>query len=140
MENAAHSGRQNAAPEADRGIAMTAYSVKVYTGTADGAGTNANVYITLHGATASSPECELDNGDNNFEAGDVDTFSLSLGDLGELSTVRIRHDNSGTKPGWYLNNIEINDSSTGKDVNFPCYRWLATDEDDGAIDRTLTAE
>jgi lipoxygenase homology domain-containing protein 1 len=121
---------------------MVTYRVNVYTGNLSplaGAGTDANVYITMYGDKGSSDELSLDNASNNFEQGQVDTFSLQLEDLGDLHQVRIRHDNRFAFPGWYLDRIFIRNEDTDQEWNFPCNRWLARDEDDGEIDRVLDA-
>jgi hypothetical protein len=121
---------------------MAQYRVNVYTGNlspAAGAGTDANVYITLYGDLASSDELSLDNAGNNFEQGAVDTFTLRLRDLGPLKQVRIRHDNKFPLPGWYLDRIFIRNEESDQEWTFPCNRWLAQDEDDGEIERVLDA-
>ena len=43
-----------------------------------------------------------------------DEFSLSIDNLGELKKVNIRHDNSGFGAAWYLEKIEIKDTSNDK--------------------------
>jgi len=58
-------------------------------------------------------------------------------DLGEIKSVKIRHDNSGLKSGWFLDHVKLNSSTLSEQFVFPCKRWLATDEDDGQIERTL---
>lgn len=107
------------------GVAQRQYRIAVYTGNDADAGTDANVYITING-TRGFVKHKLDNSENNFESGKTDRFTLGLRDVGRIKSITIRHDNSGKKPGWYLNRVTI-------DVNakFPCYRWLAEDEDDG---------
>lgn len=49
------------------------------------------------------------------------------------------HDNSGLKPAWHLDRIEVNDKLSEENYVFPCNRWLATSEDDGQICRELVA-
>ena len=39
--------------------------------------------------------------------------------------------------GWYLNDVTLDIKSRGEHMTFPCHRWLATDEDDGLIEREL---
>jgi PLAT/LH2 domain len=121
---------------------MPTYRVVVYTGNLSPgafAGTDANVYITLYGSRRSSDELMLDNAANNFEQGAVDTFALHLAELGDLRKVKIRHDNSGLGPGWFLDRVEIRNEDTDDEWTFPCSRWLARDEDDGEIERELDA-
>lgn len=45
------------------------YKVTVFTADKRGAGTDANVYITLFGKEGDSAERKLDNSENNFERG-----------------------------------------------------------------------
>ncbi|ELP62149.1 PLAT/LH2 domain-containing protein [Streptomyces turgidiscabies] len=119
---------------------MAIYRVNVHTGNLSplaGAGTDANVYITLYGDKDGSDELNLDNAGNNFEQGAVDTFALHLADLGDLQRVRVRHDNKFPFPGWYLDRIFIRNEDTNQEWTFPCNRWLAQDEDDGEIERIL---
>lgn len=46
----------------------------------------------------------------------------------------------GKAPGWFLEWVEVDAPSLGKCMTFPCGRWLAKDEDDGAIVRDLFHE
>lgn len=100
------------------------------TGTVENSGTDANVFVTLHGELGNSRELPLDNGADNFENGGVDAFNVVLANLGPLQSLRVRHDNSNDKAGWYLDRIEVRDGNTGQTAIFPCNNWLATDEGD----------
>ena len=51
-------------------ISESKYKVSVYTGNKSGAGTDANVYITLFGENGDSGEKIIDNNKNNFERGE----------------------------------------------------------------------
>lgn len=116
---------------------FSGYRVLITTGDNFGAGTDANVYITLYGKSGTSREILLDNPNrNDFEKGATDTFELrpdKVGNLGALEQIRIRHDNSGPLPGWYVVSVVIVDIATGHKYTFPLNRWLATDEGDGSI-------
>ncbi|MGQ9474160.1 MAG: PLAT/LH2 domain-containing protein [Candidatus Caldatribacteriaceae bacterium] len=116
---------------------FSGYKVLVTTGNKFGAGTDANVYITLYGKRGTSREILLDNPNrNDFEQGATDTFELrpeKVGNLGALEQIRIRHDNSRPLPGWYVVSVVIVDMATGQKYTFPLNRWLATDEGDGSI-------
>ncbi|MDJ0597945.1 MAG: PLAT/LH2 domain-containing protein [Crocosphaera sp.] len=102
------------------------YKIVVYTGDIRNAGTNANVYITLYGTRGQSNEYSLDNRENNYQRGDTDEFTLRMANLGDITQVKIRHDNSGIAAGWYLNKIVVNnpDSVQQGPWTFPCYKWL----------------
>lgn len=114
------------------------YLVHTYTGDKRGAGTDANVVITIFGEDGDSGEKKLDNARNNFERGKKDSFKVICGtSLGRLTKIRIGHDNSGLGPGWFLNKATVEDPSTGEAVDFPCRRWFAKNEDDGQISREL---
>jgi PLAT/LH2 domain len=113
------------------------YRVTVVTGTPAGAGTDANVYATLFGSLGNSGERLLDNAADNFENGTTDVFSIEMRDIGAVNTVRIRHDNGGLRPGWFLDRVTVHREDTDEEWTFPCNRWLARDEDDGQIDRLL---
>ena len=51
-------------------ISESKYKVSVYTGNKSGAGTDANVYITLFGENGDSGEKIIDDNKNNFERGE----------------------------------------------------------------------
>ncbi len=44
--------------------------------------------------------------------------------LGKLHRLRIRHDNSGFAPGWFLENIVVNDTTQKCVYDFPCNSWV----------------
>ncbi|XP_077976546.1 lipoxygenase homology domain-containing protein 1-like isoform X1 [Styela clava] len=115
------------------------YTVTVFTGDIRGAGTDANVSLTLFGDMGDSGKKKLDDKHNNFERGRKDVFTVKCPNVGKLKKLRIGHDNSGSSPGWYLEKVMIDDNSTGRIYTFPCGRWFAKDEDDGRITRELVA-
>jgi hypothetical protein len=116
----------------------TVYRVVTDTGTASGAGTDADVYLTLYGDRTVGREQELDNGDDNFENGASDTFRVEDDDLGNLVALRIRHNNQGDRAGWFLDRVVVTrENPPTTQWVFPCGRWLARDEDDGSTDRLL---
>ena len=57
--------------------------------------------------------------------------------VGPMKRVRIGHDNSGMGPGWFLDKVIVDDLDQGAVYEFPCGRWFAKNEDDGAIWRDL---
>jgi glycerophosphoryl diester phosphodiesterase len=112
------------------------YKIVVKTGDRNDAGTNANVYITLYGDRNSCEHLLNTPDHNDFERGKEDEFLITtVADLGNLKQVQIRHDNDRPKPGWFLDWIKVEKDNQSWD--FPCNRWLAKDEDDDEIKRTL---
>lgn len=117
---------------------ITGYLVTVVTGDVEGAGTNANVYITLHGETGNSPETQLRNPSiDTFERNSWNDFTI-YGNYGAIRSIRLRHDNSGEKPGWYVNLVRVKNRATGSEDIFLFDRWLARDENDKKIDITAS--
>ena len=57
--------------------------------------------------------------------------------LGVLTQIKIGHDNRGFGASWFLDQVEVENLENGNSWLFPCERWLATDEDDGSIERIL---
>ncbi|ESO97796.1 hypothetical protein LOTGIDRAFT_208950 [Lottia gigantea] len=115
----------------------TKYKVTVFTGNKKGAGTDANVSIILFGEFGDSGEKKLSSRKNNFERNKVDEFLLECPKLGRLERIRIGHDDTGFGPGWFLDKVIVDDVAVSKVYEFPCQRWLASDEDDGQISREL---
>ena len=80
----------------DNSITLANYRIDVNTHSCAGAGTDANVYITLFGTDgSSSTETLLDNsGKNDFKIGMRDTFYVRLKNFEDINRIRLRHDNS----------------------------------------------
>jgi len=61
--------------------------VSVKTGHQHGAGTDANVFVVLHGSNGDTGSLRLMSADNNrnkFEAGRIDLFKLESTDIGKV--------------------------------------------------------
>ncbi|CAN9504554.1 unnamed protein product [Ophioblennius macclurei] len=121
-------------------VELTTYVVQVKTSDSAGAGTDANVWIIIFGENGDTGVLALkeSNKSNKFERKQVDIFSFrDILSMGELSKVRVWHDNSGLAPGWHLEYIDVKDEYMDKTFRFPCDRWLAKNDDDGQIMREL---
>jgi len=125
------------APSNDAGADIITYEIIVTTGTKRGAGTDADVKISLIGANGQSGDFLLDNDKDNFERGKVDHFLIDNLDVGDLQAIRIGHNDKGIGAGWFLLKVEVKDQATGKSWGFPCNMWLDKSEGDGLIVRTL---
>ncbi|NXJ50337.1 LOXH1 protein, partial [Spizaetus tyrannus] len=91
-----------------RSLVPVKYETIVVTGFEKGAGTDANVFITIFGLNGDSGKRALKQKFRNlFERGKTNRFYLETLDMGELKKVRIEHDNSGLAPGWLVERVEI---------------------------------
>uniref|UniRef100_A0ABI7XLE0 PLAT domain-containing protein n=1 Tax=Felis catus TaxID=9685 RepID=A0ABI7XLE0_FELCA len=118
------------------------YELEVWTGDVGGAGTTARVYVQIYGEDGKTEVLFLSSRSKVFERASkdtfqTDTFTIYAIDLGALTKIRIRHDNSGNRPGWFLDRIDITDMNNEVTYYFPCQRWLAVEEDDGQLSREL---
>jgi lipoxygenase homology domain-containing protein 1 len=73
---------------------------------------------------------------NKFERNHMDRFKIESYDLGDLNAIRVRHDNSGVFPGWFLERVEITTENDKKYI-FECNKWFSYNIDDGKIDRVI---
>ncbi len=112
------------------------YVAEVLTGDVRGGGTEANVFLTLHGSTQSSSKHQL-HGD--FTRGSTVRTEISCpSNLGPIKTVTVAHDNSGFGADWFLDHIILHPLNTPQDrVYFTCGQWLSRTQGDGLIERTL---
>ena len=112
--------------------------VTVTTNDLPSSGTDAQVTLTVYGHKGNSgPIPLIQDHEQGFHAGQVSTFAISLGNIGDIFKVRISHDNSGEFPGWFCDEVRMKDEDTGEELIFLYGRWLSKDEDDGEICREL---
>ena len=73
-----------------------------------------------------------------FGRGCINSFILPLEEsLGDVSHIKIWHDNTGANPQWFLRQVEIRDIRNNTTWSFVCNRWLAAERDDGKIERVF---
>ncbi|KAK7934244.1 hypothetical protein WMY93_005140 [Mugilogobius chulae] len=121
-----------------RNLVPVKYEIIVITGDVKGAGTDANVFITLYGVNGDSGKRPLRQKFRNlFERGQTDRFVVEMLDLGELLRIKVEHDNSGSNCGWYLECVEVTNTANSVTTIFMCGKWLDTKKADGHIQRVL---
>ncbi|KAI8774235.1 lipoxygenasey domain-containing protein 1 [Biomphalaria glabrata] len=105
-------------------------------------GTSAQISITVYGSKDNSGAIPLGFPDgSNFQPGQVDEFDVNLGkDVGEVYKIRLSHDNSGSDPDWFCDEIRMQDMDTEELLVFPCHKWLARNKGDNEISRELPAD
>ncbi|KJE91663.1 hypothetical protein, variant [Capsaspora owczarzaki ATCC 30864] len=114
----------------------TGYSLVLHTADSFRAGSSANIFVGMHGSKSSTPRITI-SASKAFQRGRADEFIIQVADLGIIEAIVVGHDNTGFHPGWLLDRVTVEHLCTGKMYQFECHRWLATDEDDGQIVRTL---
>lgn len=89
-----------------------------------------------------------------FENGHTDVFEIEAMDIGEpkkikyeevytclkegeLLFLRIGHDNSGFRPDWLLERVEIDVPKMGRSWLFPCGKWISTSKGDRQLEVEL---
>uniref|UniRef100_A0A8C6Y609 Lipoxygenase homology PLAT domains 1 n=1 Tax=Naja naja TaxID=35670 RepID=A0A8C6Y609_NAJNA len=126
--------------EIDDSLEIYSYKVSVFTGDIYGAGTDANVYLTIYGDLGDTGERKLrksETNTNKFERGQEDIFTMEAVDLGTISKIKIRHDNTLPRPDWYLEKVKILNDATDSVYLFECERWLSRKKEDLSIERIL---
>ncbi|CAF3558596.1 unnamed protein product, partial [Adineta steineri] len=126
------------APKTQGGVQ---YDVTVTTAKKRGAGTDANVYLSIFGDKDKIERSHLketvNSSMNLFESGSVDRFSINGVDVGKIQTIRIAHDGTGMGAGWYLDSVEVRHVSRNEISKFPVDRWLDAGEGDKKISLDL---
>ncbi len=119
---------------------MARYEIQLATSDVKNAGSDARFYITLNGTRGSSAETQIDNSADNFERNHLDFFHVdSPLPLGDIQSIRLRHDNSGDKPGWHGRYIIVRELGSTKPYIARIDRWLAVTEGDRRTDITINA-
>jgi hypothetical protein len=100
------------------------YKIGVYTADKDSAGTNANVYLTLQGATYTASDIFLDTDKDEFERNQQDTFTINLPSVGKITGICLKHDDSGKNAGWYPGWVSAQDKVFDISALYKFNLWL----------------
>ncbi|XP_075271384.1 oxygen-regulated protein 1 [Opisthocomus hoazin] len=121
-------------------LPVTVYEVHVTTGELWNAGTEADVYISVHGERGDTGSRQLlrSQKPKKFLKGQTDIFTVEAVHLGHLYKIVIGHNGLGSGNGWFLDKVVIKDPVRDLDYTFLCHRWLDQGQDDGSIARELT--
>ncbi|CAC5359765.1 ALOX5 [Mytilus coruscus] len=105
---------------------MVSYKITVKTGDKKGAGTDANVYIILHGKGIQTNKYTLDTFfKNDFERGNIDNYSVdSEVNIPEVQRIELWRDAYGLFSNWYLDWIEVTNLATNITSIFPAMKWI----------------
>ncbi|CAC5359763.1 ALOX5 [Mytilus coruscus] len=105
---------------------MVSYKITVKTGDKKGAGTDANVYIILHGKGIQTNKYALDTFfKNDFERDNIDNYSVdSENNIPEVQRIELWRDAYGLFSNWYLDWIEVTNLATNITSIFPAMKWI----------------
>lgn len=111
------------------------YRVATRTGNSLFSGTDAEVFIILHGGIKDTGIMRLNNaGANDFERGKTDTFLVGTAAyIGQLEKITVGYGvgpEAGMLPGWYLDEVVVERLDNEGSWKFKCGRWLAKGEGD----------
>jgi len=105
------------------------YKVILYTGTGEGEGTNADVYLIINGSFGEQPFKLPDLDGDELENDGVPAYytltaKKNLGEVKQLVVEIVKTDDDS--PDWYLFKVEISTNLAGKEYKweFPVKEWL----------------
>lgn len=114
------------------------YTVKIHTGGKLGAGTDSGIYLALIGTSGVITEQQLNDliKGNAFERDQTDNCVLTgLADIGQITAIAVRSDNSLVGAAWYLGWIEV--GGPGLETRrFTLNDWIET----GKLTRKIKAD
>lgn len=85
------------------------YTLQLCTGNVRGAGTDANIFVTLTGKKATTARTHVTG--CKFTSGSTETFVMITKDVGELKSLTVEHDNTGFGPSWFLDKVTYSTSA-----------------------------
>ncbi|XP_078348310.1 uncharacterized protein LOC144633312 isoform X5 [Oculina patagonica] len=84
------------------------YRVTVTTSWVDWAGTDANVWIKIQGSNGETGGLHLDKPNHNdFEKDSADTFTVTGRDVGTMTGIYLKRDESGSYDGWLPYSVAV---------------------------------
>lgn len=104
------------------GVQGVQWEILIHTSGIQDAGTDSDIFLTLHGSRGSSKEMILDNLGNDFERNQIDKFNVTTDDIGEVCSVTIRSAGNNAAADWHLDKITV----WGKTNHiFKCVCWIS---------------
>ncbi len=101
------------------------YKLTFKTGLQSGAGTDADVFISLYGTKNKIEQIALNSsGKNIFEKGSKDIFSIDIIELGDISRIELKHNNKWFGSDWFLEDVIIKNEKLNKTWYFSANKWI----------------
>lgn len=146
MQVAVQKAKQDYVEETNVAETFTAadinYRIRVTTGQVKYASTDAKVHIQMIGEKGGTDKIILDKSERKrdlFEKGRTDIFVVTSKDIGRIKQIKIGHNNGGMGSGWYLDTVQVDVPSLGKQYMFTADRWLDKSSGDGKTEVELNA-
>jgi len=107
-------------------LSKTKYEIITITGDRVGAGTDANVFITIYGTRGQTEKMPLKSKTvDTFERGQSDVFVIGGVDIGTMKKIRIEQDGRGRGSDWFLERVVVTNQMRPNDkFYFFCGAWL----------------
>ncbi|CAD7701203.1 unnamed protein product, partial [Ostreobium quekettii] len=138
LDKSKDDGKTERTLAASRHFPIAEYDVSVATSDVRGSGTDANVFIEIHGEESATRRFVLETpAKNDFERGATDKFVVRGRNVGIMTKVVVGHDNKGLGPAWHLHRVDVTNRSTGQVAGFVADRWFSKSHDDKQIVREL---
>ncbi|XP_033748129.1 polycystic kidney disease protein 1-like 2 [Pecten maximus] len=121
--------------------ARYSYYLSFYTGFWSSSRLSSTAFIILKGSKGITGARAVKDGKRKmFERWTLGNFLLTTDrELGQLSEIKVWHDEQGDSPSWYLEKVLVYDQFNDEKYAFLCGQWLAPDRDDRKTRRTLYA-
>ncbi|CAH2285235.1 lipoxygenase homology domain-containing 1-like [Pelobates cultripes] len=105
---------------------IVTYQVNVYTGPFETAGTDAPVYICIHGENGDTGKRLLFKSDslNIFHRGQLDVFEIEAVSLGKLEKIHLGCEANHKSQYWHCEKVIIREQGKDSEYIFNCERWL----------------
>ena len=114
--------------------------MSVKTGSQSGAGTDARVFITLHGSQGKLGKKRLVRGGGaegmRFAEGSLERLRVRGPAVGELRQVTVEHNGLKEQQAWFLEHLTVTEEGSGLKWHFPCGQWLSLHHHDCQVSVT----
>ena len=113
-------------PVMGKKLAKTKFEIITITGDRMGAGTDANVFVTLYGNRGRTDKIPLRSKTvDTFERGQSDVFVVDGVNVGQMKKLRIEQDGRGRGSDWFLDRVVVTDQQRPHEkYYFVCNSWL----------------
>ncbi|CAK8688363.1 unnamed protein product [Clavelina lepadiformis] len=101
------------------------YIVTIFSGSRRNSGTSAVVCLRLVGKMATSSAHVIQHHTKILNRGSVKSFLITTSEcLGDITAIRLWHDNGGHSPEWFLQRVVVRDLEKNHCWFFLCNRWF----------------